>query len=348
VAIMNMTSDAVGPFRLRARQGPQDRRVALGVLASALFEPDRPIMVNLVVTRRCNLSCGYCQEYDHESPPVPLDTLRARIDHLAALRTVMVTLTGGETLLHPDIAELVAHVRRRGMTPALNTNGFLLNAARIQTLNAAGLYALQISVDGVTPGATTMKTLRPLMPKLRLLAQHARFRVRVNTVLGAAPPDEALAVARAALALGFDAKCALVRNPDGTMAALDGRAREVYQEIKRLEGRHLGLLAEDFNDALLREGRVRWKCRAGARFFHVCENGLVHLCGPRYGTPAVPLAGYGRDDIRRAFREQKPCAATCPIAYAHQVSQVDRFRPQPAPPAAASPGGRHLPVVGGP
>jgi MoaA/NifB/PqqE/SkfB family radical SAM enzyme len=315
--------------RLRRRRfGRNDSRLLRGLLSGALFQPHRPLMVNLVVTRRCNLSCGYCHEYDHSSPPVPLAALRERIDHLARLRSVIVTLTGGEPLLHPDLVPVVAHVRERGMTPALNTNGFLLTAERIRALNHAGLYALQLSVDAVTPNATTAKALKPLLPKLGLLAEHAAFRVRVNTVLGAAPPEEALAVVRAAIAHGFDAKCALVRRSDGTPVPLDERSRAVYDEIARLEGRSLGLLGEGFQGKLLREGRVEWKCRAGARFFHVCEDGLVHLCGPRYGEPARALADYGREDLRRAFDAPKACAPTCPVAYAHMVSRVDRFRRQ--------------------
>src|SRR5689334_4309527 len=53
------------PPRLR-RQGPLsrvERRAMLGLAAGALFEPHRPLMVNLIVTRRCNLACGYCHEY---------------------------------------------------------------------------------------------------------------------------------------------------------------------------------------------------------------------------------------------------------------------------------------------
>jgi len=239
---------------------------------------------------------------------------------------------------------VVGHARAAGMTPALNTNGLLLTAERIRALGEGGLYAMQVSVDAVTPNDVTKKALRPLLPKLRLLAAHARFRVRVNTVLGAAPPEEALEVVRTAAALGFDAKCSLVRHGDGTVVTPDARTRAVYEEIRGLEGRALGLLGEGFQDALLRDGRVDWKCRAGARFFHVCEDGLVHLCAPRYGDPAKPLGEYGADDLRRAFDTQKACAPTCPVAYAHQASRVDRFRPQSTPPPPAR---HHLPVIAG-
>ncbi len=311
-------------------------RLLAGLVSSALFEPHRPIMVFLNVTRRCNLACGYCTEYDDTSAPVPLDTLRGRIDDLARLRTVMVTLNGGEPLLHPDLGEVVATIRGRGMTPALNTNGFLLTRERILELGRAGLYAMQVSVDAMVPNRMTQKSLRSLQPKLELLAELATFRVRVNTVLGAAPPEETLEVVRAVLALGLEAKCALMRRPDGTVAPLDARTREIYGEISRLEGRSLGLLGERFQETLLRDGRVAWKCRAGARFFHVCDAGLVHLCGPRFGTPAKPLAAYGADDLRAAFDTGKPCATTCPVAYAHMISRVDGWRSQRR---------RQLPVV---
>ena len=316
---------------------------SLREFARGLVHTAHPLLVQIVPIRKCNIDCGYCNEYDKVSPPVPLETLKERIDHLARLRTVIVTLTGGEPLLHPQIAEVVAYVRERGMTPAMNSNAFLLSEPIIHKLNAAGLYALQVSVDGVTPNKVTKKTLKPLLPKLRLLSAHAKFRVRINCVFGAAPPEEALEVAKAAIELGFDAKCALARNPDGTMAPLDARARAVYDEIANLDGRSLGLLGEDFQDKLLREGEVEWKCRAGARFFHVCENGLVHLCGPRFGTNTKPIADYTVDDIRRAFDTKKACASTCPVAYAHMASKVDRFRsqsdvldPATAPPAGAT------------
>jgi MoaA/NifB/PqqE/SkfB family radical SAM enzyme len=285
-------------------------------------------MAHLVVTRRCNLSCGYCHEFDRKSPPVPTPVLRDRIDHLRRLRCVLVTLTGGEPLLHPDLAGLVAHVSARGMTPVMNTNGYLLTADRIRALDRAGLFALQISVDNVRPNATSKKSLLPLLPRLRLLAEHARFRVRVNAVLGSGPPEEALDVARAAIDFGFDAKCSLVRDGRGALMPLDDRARRVYDQIRALGRRAPGYLSEDFQIPLLRDGRVDWKCRAGARYFTVCERGLVHLCESSHGDPGTPLADYGEADIRHAFHARKSCAPTCAVAYAHQASRLDAWRSQ--------------------
>jgi MoaA/NifB/PqqE/SkfB family radical SAM enzyme len=307
-----------------------DVRLLYAFASSALFDPLRPLLVFLNVTRRCNLACGYCNEYDDKSPPVPLEVLMERIDHLARLRTVIVTLNGGEPLLHPDVVEIVAYIRERGMVAAVNTNGFLLTQEMIEGFNRAGLHTLQLSTDAVNANATTAKALKPLLPKFGLLAEHARFRVRVNTVLGAAPPEEALEVARVALAHGFFAKCALRRELDGSPVSQDDRARSAFESIGRLRGR-LGLFGEEFQSELLRDENVAWKCRAGARFFHVCVDGLVHLCGPRFGQGPRPLATYGALELRRAFAEPKPCAARCAVAYAHQISRLDRFRAQEAP-----------------
>jgi len=306
-------------------------------LAAAALDPDVPIITHLVITRRCNLSCGYCFEYDKVSPPVPRAALEARIDHLARLRSIFVTLTGGESLLHPDVVALVRHARARGMEPLLNTNGYLLTRATVEALNQAGLYAMQLSIDNARPNAVSKKSLKPLLPKLRLLAAHARFRVRVNTVLGASPPAEAVEVARAAVAFGFDSNCSLVRDASGALAPPSAATRAAYAEIRALGRRLPAFLDDDFTRELLDAGRVGWKCRAGARTFLVCEDGLVHLCQPRMGLPGTPLERYTVDDVRRAFAAPKPCAATCPIAFAHHASKLDGWRAQPGAPIDTAP-----------
>ena len=324
----------------------RDGKILLDVAAAAI-DRDRPLITHLVITRRCNLSCGYCFEYDKVSEPVPLELLKQRIDHLATLRSVFVTLTGGESLLHPEVVEIVRYVRERGMTPFLNTNGYLLTRKLINQLNDAGLYGLQLSIDNATPNAVSNKSLKPLMPKLRLLALHARFHVRINTVLGAGPPEEALAVAKAVVGFGFASNCSLVRDETGALIKPDPRTRATYEQVRKLGSRLPAFLDDDYTRKLLDHGAMEWKCRAGARTFLVCENGLVHLCQPRMGNPGTPLLEYTVDEIRRAFDAPKPCAATCPIAYAHHASKFDSWRSQNGQPLlGAGPAHGSIPATG--
>jgi len=96
-----------------------------------MFDPGR-FLVQLVVTRRCNLSCGYCHEYDGHSAPVDPDLLERRIDHAGALGTLVLTLTGGEPLLHPRLEALVARTAAHGMvcTLILSKKGVKLGLVR--------------------------------------------------------------------------------------------------------------------------------------------------------------------------------------------------------------------------
>src|SRR5215218_1240187 len=111
----------------------------IGMILKGIASTDHPIMAHLIPIRRCNLSCTYCNEYDDFSKPVPADTIRQRIDYLADLGTAIVTMSGGEPLLHPELDDIIGHVRKRGMIAGMITNGYLLTADRIKKLNRAGL-----------------------------------------------------------------------------------------------------------------------------------------------------------------------------------------------------------------
>ena len=320
-------------------------KAAAGVVAAAL-DRDRPLITHLVITRRCNLSCGYCFEYDKTSAPVPVADLEARIAHLAKLKSVFVTLTGGESLLHPQAAELVAYVRAKGMTPFLNTNGYLLTKKIIEDLNEAGLYGLQLSIDNARPNAVSKKSLKPLMPKLRLLQTHAKFHVRINTVIGSSPPAEALEVARTVTAMGFHSNISLVRDQSGALAPPTDETRAAYAEIRALGKSRLPSFMDDsYTETLLAHGTMDWKCRAGARTFLVDEHGLTHLCQPRVGNPGKPLLAYTVEDIRAAFDAPKACASTCPISYAHHASKLDGWRSQRGPLLLPERAGRRSPAL---
>jgi hypothetical protein len=100
----------------------------------------------------------------------------------------------------------------------------------------------------------------------------------------------------------------------------------------------------------VRDGEAQWKCRAGARYFHVTEHGTVDLCAKHVGNPGKPLEAYGEDDLRAAFDAPKPCASHCAQAYANQLARIDAWRPQRGVPHRSQPsaagGHRRLPIVG--
>jgi MoaA/NifB/PqqE/SkfB family radical SAM enzyme len=186
----------------------------LRLIAKGALSTRHPIMAHIIPIRRCNLSCAYCNEYDDYSKPVPLDVLVSRINKLADLGTSILTLSGGEPLLHPQLDEVIAAMRARGALACMITNGYLLTPDRVRRLNRAGLDHMQISIDNVMPDEVSKKSLKVLDKKLQILAANAEFHVNINSVVGGGihHPEDALVVRRPASAAGAARARGLSRN----------------------------------------------------------------------------------------------------------------------------------------
>src|SRR5664279_745104 len=299
----------------------------LQMIAKGLASTDHPILAHVIPMRRCNLSCTYCNEFDDFSKPVPVDAMYARLDHLASLGTTVVTISGGEPLLHPDLDLLIARVRRHGMIAGMITNGYLLTAERIQRLNAAGLEHLQISIDNVLPDEVSKKSLKVLDRKLQVLAEHAEFHVNINSVVGGGihNPQDALVVGRRALELGFTSTVGIIHDGGGQLQPLGEREREVFLAMRSMEKSSYARI-NYFQDNIAQGKENGWRCRAGSRYLYICEDGLVHYCSQQRGYPAKPLMEYTLEDIRREYRTAKSCAPRCTVACVHQISYIDFWR----------------------
>jgi MoaA/NifB/PqqE/SkfB family radical SAM enzyme len=326
-------------FRVRRRLAAASRSWReLRLLAYGAFHTDHPIMAHIIPIRRCNLSCKYCNEYDDYSKPVPVEVMLRRINKLADLGTGIVTLSGGEPLLHPELDEIIAGMRRRRVIAGVITNGYLLTPDRIRRLNRAGLDHMQISIDNVMPDDVSKKSLKVLDKKLQMLAEHALFHVNINSVVGGGikHPDDALMVSRRAVELGFSSTVGIIHDGDGQLRPLGKREREVYRAVMKLEKRHFSRL-NFFQDSIADGRPENWKCRAGSRYLYICEDGLVHYCSQQRGYPAKPLEQYTVEDIRREYITEKSCAPYCTVSCVHYVSYFDFWRgeqtikaPQPA------------------
>jgi MoaA/NifB/PqqE/SkfB family radical SAM enzyme len=230
------------------------------------------------------------------------------------------------------------------MIAGLITNGYLLVAERIERLNRAGLEWLQISIDNVTPDEVSKKSLKVLDKKLELLAQHADFHVNINSVVGGGVknPQDALTIGKRALGLGFSSTIGIIHDGSGQLQPLDDEERRVYNEMKSMEKGSFTRI-NGFQDNIAQGRPNQWRCRAGARYLYICEDGLVHYCSQQRGYPAVPLEKYTVDDIRREYLSEKTCAPNCTVSCVHQVSVFDSWRaPQFPAPAAVGPGSGDL------
>jgi len=297
----------------------------MGGLRRLLYSP---FLAQMVVTRRCNLACAYCNEYDRESPPVPIETLRARVDKLRSLGTFAIEFSGGEPLLHPDIVSLVAHCTSRGFfRRMLITNGLLLDGVRIWELGRAGLTDLQISVDGVSRSEATKKTLDVLGKKLELLSKEATFRVTINAVIGSANPRDAAEVLRLARSLGFIPRVGLIHDGGGAIK-LNDEQRAAYHDLSRALGKGQFRLAREYLPKLLAGKPAPFKCRAGSRYLYVDELGKVSYCSQKRDWFSKDLLDYTCADLVRQFHQPKACADWCTIGCVRNNSKLDELRSQ--------------------
>jgi len=116
------------------------------------FSKDKKPVVVWNVGRRCNLRCIHC--YSQSNDQVYPDELTteegfALIDDLAQFGSPVLLFSGGEPLMRPDLFELIAHARSKGMRAVLSTNGTLITREIAQKLKDFDLSYVGISLDGL-------------------------------------------------------------------------------------------------------------------------------------------------------------------------------------------------------
>ena len=287
-----------------------------------------PFLAHVVIIRRCNLSCGYCSEYDKVSDPIPVEVLEKRLRKLRSLGTFGISLTGGEPTLHPSLPDLIRKCREIGFfRTGMISNGFLLRRDLIEALNEAGLQEMQISIDGVEANDTTQKVLANLKKRLQWLREHARFRVIVSGVLGACPPDEAEEVLSFVKQMGFIRRVLLLHDSNGQMKSGNGEVKTFEKIIRQLPKTVVDF--SNYRRRLVREGSAPFKCRAGSRYLYIDEYGNVNWCSQTRTVWSKSLMDYTTSDLREQFYRYKACHVTCTLGCARSASQLDNWRSQP-------------------
>ncbi|UCC97809.1 MAG: radical SAM protein [Phycisphaerales bacterium] len=109
-------------------------------------------------TIRCNLTCAHCRRVESDQTAHrDLSTAQAKdlIGQLAEMgkggpMMPVLVFSGGEPLCREDLFELVGQARSLGITPALATNGTLIDAAVAGRIRESGVARVSVSLDGAT------------------------------------------------------------------------------------------------------------------------------------------------------------------------------------------------------
>lgn len=160
--------------------------------APALYEHAQrervPLFAMCECTYRCNLRCTHCfilHKVSARHPTlVPTEQVIHLMDELVELGCLEITLTGGETTLHPDYRALVSAARSRHLLTTLKTNATTFTRERAAEYAADPAHATEVSLYGATPEVHDAFTSTPgsFAKTTRGLAELARAGVRCTVL----------------------------------------------------------------------------------------------------------------------------------------------------------------------
>ena len=288
--------------------------------AKRVFD-SRPMYAQVVVTDDCNLTCTYCDEYTPGAPIIPLEALKKRIDKLDALGVQVYDFLGGEPMLHPHISALIRHTKsKRGGSnlATIITNGFLVTRKHIEELNAAGLDFMQVSVDSLEPTDMSVKSLKSILPRLKILAKEARFTVEIQTVLNDATYEAYDRLRETLKDFPFPLGFSIMHDQGGKIAIRGDKFLSLLIKYGVFEG---GNVYGDHLKEMLRGDYSRpWKCLAGFKYLYVNARGRVQWCSQQRAY-LYPLELLDLKQLR-ANNRHKACEAGCALGCVRMVSHT--------------------------
>jgi pyrroloquinoline quinone biosynthesis protein E len=245
---------------------------------------DLPYTLIAELTHRCPLTCAYCSNPVQAAPPSELNPsvwLRV-LEEARDLGVVQAHVTGGEPLLYRELARLVEHATRLGLSSQLVTSAVGLARERLLALRAAGLSTVQISLHELAgrawPPEHALRAARWVREiGLSLTLNLVLYRGNLDRVAAVIALAEELGADRLELAnvqyLGwaFDNRAGLI--PDATTLA---NARQIAAAAReRLRGNmDLVFVRADYHAGRPRACMQGW----GRRFVVVAPDGTALPC----------------------------------------------------------------------
>jgi radical SAM protein with 4Fe4S-binding SPASM domain len=155
-----------------------------------------PFILELELTRRCNLRCVHCYAHADTAPfadELELDELRRVLDQGREVGIEELSLTGGEVMLHEGFVQIIDDGLARGYGVRFVTNATLLSEQLLGALCRRPIKLITVSLDGISREAhERIRGPGGHEPALRALEQlhQAGFAVSVITAFSKLNFDE--------------------------------------------------------------------------------------------------------------------------------------------------------------
>lgn len=231
------------------------------------------------LTERCNLRCRHCYQGAGLPPEMPGDDVLREIDGAAAMFRAWETeqgirvnpsihFTGGEPLLHSSFHDIVLHARDSGLRVAVMTNGCRVTDDDARRLRDAGVFDVQVSLEGPEPLHNAIRGKGSFRAALRGVQALVRAgnRVSANVTLSRLNASRIRETAEIARTEGFSSIgfSRLVPCGRGETLFADllsaGELREAYAEVQSLDGPGFGVVSCDPLATTLRREVPRADC----------------------------------------------------------------------------------------
>jgi hopanoid biosynthesis associated radical SAM protein HpnH len=163
----------------------QSTRIASYLLRQKLSRRDKfPLLVELEPLYQCNLACSFCGKIQHPDhilrQRMPVDTALAAIDEAGA---PMVSIAGGEPLVHPEVHVMAAELIKRKKFVFLCTNAILM-CKKMDNFKPSPYFAWVVHLDGMRERHDQFVEREGTFDKAVDAIQEAKrrgFRVNTNT-----------------------------------------------------------------------------------------------------------------------------------------------------------------------
>ncbi|MCL5090678.1 MAG: radical SAM protein [Patescibacteria group bacterium] len=109
-----------------------------------------PLAAGFYITNTCNFRCQMCNIWRNpKKDRISLENFKKIVDDLANMGTYYLSLSGGETLLLPNLEEYLSYAKKKIPYVHFVTNGFLLDEKRAKKIATSGVDEVSISIDGL-------------------------------------------------------------------------------------------------------------------------------------------------------------------------------------------------------
>ena len=244
-----------------------------------------PLVLMLEPLFRCNLACSGCGKIDYED-----DILNKRLSVKECLDAVdecgapIVSIPGGEPLIHKGIAEIVEGITRRKKFVYLCTNALLLEK-KLDDFTPSAYLTFSVHLDGLEEhhdrAVDQPGTFKRAVSAIRA-AKAKGFRVNVNcTLFDQMNADEA--------AEFFNFACNDLGVEGITISPGYAYERAPNQDhfLNRTKTKQL------FRDIFKRQGKDKWRFSQSVLFMDFLAGNQQYQCMP-WGNPTRNIFGWQR------------------------------------------------------